>query len=147
MRGEATRADNKASVLLGVTGVAVGAVLGGLFADSWRPAHLGSAEWLWWCGTVLIGVSIALFLAVVYPRGTGGRSPKMVGYYGDAVRQRSAEGLLNALERSAQAEMEVLADQIYVMSKLVRTKYLLTRAGVWTFAVAAGLWLLSALRA
>ncbi len=54
----------------------------------------------------------------------------------DAVRQSSPYALVAALERSSRTELEALAQQIAVLSRLVRTKYRLIQAGVWTLAVA-----------
>ncbi|UBU11483.1 hypothetical protein [Nonomuraea gerenzanensis] len=93
VRGEAIRADTKASVLLGMGAVAVSATL--------------------------------------------------VGFYGDVLAQDSAQGLVAALERSARAELETLAGQLFAMSRLVRRKYLLIQIGAWLLAGAAAAWLLS----
>lgn len=143
VRAEASRADTKASILLGATAVAVGAVLGGLFAGQWRPHYLGSGQWLWWCGAVLTCVAIVLFFAAVYPRGGGDRIATLVSYYGDVLRQKTSFGLVAALERSSRAELEALADQISVMSRLVQAKYRLIQVGVWTLAGATAAFVVS----
>ncbi|MFB4294862.1 Pycsar system effector family protein [Nonomuraea sp. ATR24] len=144
IREEAARADTKASILLGTTAVAVGAVLGGLFAGRWRPHDLGSGQWLWWCGSAMTCTAIVLFLAAIYPRrGSSSRPATLVSFYGDALRQKSPYSLATALERSSRAELDTLADQIFTMSRLVRTKYLLIQVGVWTLASAAAAWLVS----
>ncbi|MEV6155445.1 Pycsar system effector family protein [Nonomuraea sp. NPDC052129] len=144
IRDEAARADTKASILLATTAVAVGAVLGGLFAGRWRPHDLGSGEGLWWCGSALACTAIVLFLAAVYPRrGSGSRPNTLVSFFGDALRQESSYSLITALERSSRAELDTLANQIFAMSRLVRTKYLLIQVGVWTLASAAAAWLVS----
>lgn len=136
IRAEVSRADTKASIMLGATAVAVGAALGGLFAGDWRPHYLGDGQWLWWCGAALTCTAIVMFLAAVYPRLGHGRAGELIRFYGDAVRQSSPYALVAALERSSRTELEALAQQIAVLSRLVRTKYRLIQAGVWTLAVA-----------
>jgi len=136
IKAEMSRADTKASIMLGATAVAVGATLGGLFAGDWRPHYLGGGQWLWWCGTALTCAAIVMFLAAVYPRLGHGRTGELIGFYGDAARQRSPYALVAALERSSRAELEALAEQIAVLSRLVRAKYRLIQAGVWTLAAA-----------
>ncbi|MFF3440739.1 Pycsar system effector family protein [Streptosporangium sp. NPDC002721] len=145
IREEVNRADTKASIFLGTTGIAVGAVLGGLFAGSWKPFDLGSGEWLWWSGTASIGASICLFLAAVYPRGRTGPPAKMIAFYGDVLAQESTSALVTVLERSSRAELELLADQIHLMSRVVHMKYRLIRAGIWLLAGSAVAWLAAAL--
>jgi hypothetical protein len=145
IREEVNRADTKASILLGTTGIAVGAVLGGLFAGSWKPFDLGSGEWLWWLGTAMVGASICLFLAAVYPRGRTGPPSKMIAFYGDVLAQESVSALVTVLERSSHAELELLADQIHAMSRVVHTKYRLIRTGIWLLTGSAAAWLVSAL--
>lgn len=141
IRYEVSRADTKASILLGTTVVAVSAPLGGLFAGRWRPHDLGSGQWLWWCGSALACAAIVLFLAVVYPRRSRRRHATLVSFYGDALSQKSSYSLVAALERSSRAELETLAEQIFAMSRLVRAKFLLIQVGVWMLAGAAAAWL------
>ena len=52
-REELARADGKATTLLGVVGLILGALLAGIIAGNWSPNHLGCfEEMIFWLGAV-----------------------------------------------------------------------------------------------
>ncbi|RCG27369.1 hypothetical protein DQ384_27120 [Sphaerisporangium album] len=138
-REETNKADAKAQVLLGVSGVGLGAVAGGLFAGDWSPASLSNAvEWLWWTGVAAALASLACLAGAVYPR-TGmsdAKGAKVVAYYGDIVRFDSVPALATALIGAAKPDLRQISDQVHKMSHIVYRKYRLIRWGFWLLAAA-----------
>ncbi|MEV6985504.1 Pycsar system effector family protein [Sphaerisporangium sp. NPDC051017] len=139
IREEINRADAKAQVLLGVSGVGLGAVAGGLFAGDWAPARLSNAvEWLWWAGVTAALASLACLAGAVYPR-TGAptaRDSKVIAYYGDIVRFESVPALASALIGAAKPDLRQISDQVHRLSRIAYRKYLLIRWGFWLLAAA-----------
>ncbi|MDH2429093.1 Pycsar system effector family protein [Sphaerisporangium sp. TRM90804] len=138
-REEVNKADAKAQVLLGVVGIAIGAVAGGLAAGNWSPFDLANAvEWLWWAGAVAALASLACLGGAVYPR--TGRSdvkdPEIVAYYGDVTRFRTLEALTDALLVASVPDLPRIADQVRRMSGIVDRKYRLIRWGFWLLSAA-----------
>jgi hypothetical protein len=138
-REELNKADSKAEVLLGVTGIGLGAVAGGLIAQSWSPLALSdSIEWLWWVGVGSALASLGCLVGAVYPR-TGRsdiRYPKIIGYYADVVRFESVQALTRALLAAPRPDLRQISDQLHRLSGIVERKYHLIRWGFWLLAAA-----------
>jgi pycsar effector protein len=132
-REEIDRADAKASILLAASGVASGALLAGLIAGSWTPLKLQAAvQWAWWLGLAESATAIWCLALAVYPRerksdpGIAGT----VAYYGDILAYPTNVQLVAALHRSADANIDRIADQLRNISSIVSHKYRLIRWGM-----------------
>jgi hypothetical protein len=132
-REEIDRADAKASILLAATGVVTGALLAGLIAGTWTPLKLPTAaQWLWWLGAAEAAMGICCLAWVVYPRGPkrGCNFPWAVSYYGDVLAFPVTSQLVTALHRSAETNIERVADQLRHISRIADRKYRLIRWGM-----------------
>jgi hypothetical protein len=139
-REEIDRADAKASILLAASGVAAGALLAGLIAGTWSPTKLQSAiQWAWWLGAVETAVGIGCLALAVYPRERKNDSgiPWTVVYYGDVLDYPTTAELVAALNRSAETNIERIADQLRHVSWIVNHKYRLLRWGMRGLFLAA----------
>jgi Family of unknown function (DUF5706) len=139
-REEISRADAKASILLAASGVAAGALLAGLIAGSWTPAELRPAiQWAWWLGVAESAIGICCLAWAVYPRERKNDSglPWTVVYYGDVVAYPTTADLVAALNRSAETNIERIADQLRHVSWIVCHKYRLLRWGMRGLFLAA----------
>jgi len=132
-REEIDRADAKASILLAASGVASGALLAGLIAGSWTPLRLQAAvQWAWWLGLAESAIAICCLALAVYPRERK-RDPGIAGtvaYYGDVLAYPTNVQLVAALHRSAEANIDRIADQLRNISSIVSHKYRLIRWGM-----------------
>jgi Family of unknown function (DUF5706) len=130
---EIDRADAKASILLAASGVATGALLAGLIAGTWTPLKLQVAiQSLWWLGAAEAAIGVCCLAWVVYPREPE-RNAEIswaVGYYGDVLAFRTTPELVAALNRSAETNIERIADQLRQVSRIVKYKYRLIRWGM-----------------
>lgn len=138
-REELVRADNKASILLAATGVALGALLAAILGGDWTPFHLDvRIQWLWWVGSASAAVAIYWLGSAVYPRiRAKGIRPKMIAYYGDVVDAGDRERVAELLEGSSINPKERLLDQIIQISNTVQIKYLAIRKAMWCLTLAA----------
>jgi Pycsar effector protein len=130
---EIDRADAKASILLAASGVAAGALLAGLIAGSWSPLRLQAAiQWAWWLGVAESATAIWCLALAVYPREQKNDSgfSWAVAYYGDVLAYRTTAQLVTALNRSAETNIERIADQLRHVSWIVDHKYRLIRWGM-----------------
>lgn len=133
VRKEIDRADAKASILLATSGVGIGALLAGLLAGTWTPAKLPMiAQILWWPGIVAATSGIACLSWAVYPRRHRRDSEviQAVAYYADVISFRSLPELVAGLAKSAEISVELVADQIRQVSRIVNHKYQLIRCGM-----------------
>ena len=132
-RKEVDRADSKASILLAASGVGIGALLAGLLADTWTPAKLPTiAQLLWWAGVLSAAIGIGCLSWAVYPRRHRRDSEphQTVAYYADVIAFRSVPELVAGLTKSAGMSIELVADQIRQISRIVNYKYQLIRWGM-----------------
>lgn len=68
LRGEITRADAKATILVGVLGMSAGVLCALLIGRGWSPALLSApAALLWWAGTALLVTALFASLLAVIP--------------------------------------------------------------------------------
>jgi len=132
-REEIDRADAKASILLAASGVVAGALMAGLIAGTWTPLKLpATIQWLWWLGSAEASVGIWCLAWVVYPRYPKRETeiPWAVGYYGDVLAFSAIPQLVDALQRSAETNVERVADQLWHISRIVNNKYRFVRWGM-----------------
>jgi len=132
-RHEIERADAKASILLAASGVVAGALLAGLLAGTWTPLKMHAAgQWLWWLGAAEAALGIWCLAWVVYPRDSkrGSEFPWAVGYYGDVLAFQATSHLVAALHRSAETNIDRVADQLRQISRIANYKYRLIRWGM-----------------
>ena len=139
-REEIDRADAKASILLAASAVVASALLAGLIAGSWTPLKLQAmVQWAWWLGLVESAIGIWCLAMAVYPRERKHASgiPGTVAYYGDVVAYPTTAQLVAALNRSAETNIERIADQLRQVSWIVSHKYRLLRWGMRGLFLAA----------
>jgi hypothetical protein len=139
-RDELTRADAKASILLAASGVVVGALLAGLIAGTWTPFKMHIAGLcLWWVGVGEAAIGIWCLAWVVYPRSPRHRPRESwaVAYYGDVIGFQATSELVTALRRSAETNIEQVADQLRQISRIAHHKYRLIRWGMRMLLLAA----------
>lgn len=140
-RDELNRADSKASILLAAVGVALGAVTSGIVASGWSPSRLPTTlTVVWWIGTAIVAGGVAALLAAVYPRRRrravrSGRRPGDIAYYADVAAFQSAHEVTSAIRRSADHDLELLAEQLLHVSQIAGRKYRLVGWGIWLVAV------------
>lgn len=132
-REELTRADTKASLCLAGTAVVVGAVGSGVAASSWRPSDLSNVvEWMFWLGAALTVVSLAFAVGAIMPRYRSSEARSNVPrFFGEVISFANAPDLLSALKDGTLTRLERLAQQVLVVSRIVRTKYLLLELSLW----------------
>lgn len=138
MRGEITRADNKASVLLGAFGMTVGALTGVLTARAWSPADLvAPAQAVWWAGVLCLAVALGALLMAVLPRYRDSRwTPgRPLTYFAD-IRLAAAQGQLReALHDTGQAPVDALVATLGEVSRIVAGKHRWVRTGLIAFCL------------
>jgi hypothetical protein len=133
-RDEIGRADQKASILLSVTGVGV-VVLVGLLTGQWSPTELAAAiQWLWWLGGVGLVTAITLLAAAVMPRIGHRGDPSTVTFFGHVVRLTDRQRLVEHLTRSAATPLDRAVDQLVLLSRIVIRKYRYTQIAMWLLA-------------
>ncbi|GAA2625022.1 Pycsar system effector family protein [Streptomyces axinellae] len=136
IRGEITRADSKASVLLGALSMTVGAVAGVLTGRGWAPSQLpATATLVWWTGACALAAALFALLMAVFPRYRhSGWAPGMpLTYFGD-VHRAAARGLLDsALRDTEEAALDSLAQALTATSRIVRDKHRWIRVGLGSF--------------
>jgi MFS family permease len=147
-REELVRAEGKASILLAALGVAIGALIAALLADSWSPYSLNNkVESMWWLGVGAAAAGIAALASALMPRTKRkGRKPKMIAYFGDVTEfGPSHRELKNALFRSVAHDLDRSIDQLIVTAGIVRRKYKYIKFGIWAECIAIVLCTISVL--
>lgn len=144
-REELGRADAKATTLLSVAGLFLGALSAGAIAGNWTPAELKvPAEPAFWLALALaIGGEIRLLLAVL-PRVDHDKNFTEARYFGHVVQMRDRKQLRACLEQ-ADAELDQAVDQLWMVSGIVDKKYRHVRRGLQLLASGAGLGFLALL--
>jgi hypothetical protein len=142
-REDISYADHKASMVLAALGIGFSALLGGLFASSWRPNDLVSwGEVAWWIGGACALASVIFAGLAVWPR-VGSKTPSDdVYYWGDVRRYASVKALTEHLDK---APVDVIArtrNQLWVISEIVDRKYLMIRRAMALGLAAIALFLL-----
>ncbi|MFJ5798909.1 Pycsar system effector family protein [Streptomyces decoyicus] len=140
LRGEIARADNKASVLVGVLGISAGLLGGVLAARGWRPSALPTAaSVVWWLGIGALAVSLAALLMAVLPRyGPSRWQPgQPVTYFGDIQRISEPDELARALADTERDPVAALVDALRENSRIVGSKHRWIRIGLGAFCTGA----------
>jgi hypothetical protein len=138
-RAEIAAADKKASILLATLGVGFGAVLGGQLSGTWDPSLLspcGGA--VWWTGVCVAILAVGAAALAVWPRYGSEHQPKKVAYWGHAATFKGSKELRQALKAQNLPSPVRTADQLWHVSRIVRTKYRLVRSAL-VLGAAAGL--------
>jgi hypothetical protein len=135
-REEITRADAKATTLLGVASLLLGLLIAGAIAGDLDPRQLPVvAEGFFWAGSCCgIGSVVALCYSV-FPRIDHDKTAWQVRYFGHVLRLKNREELSAALERNDD-EFDQHVDQIYVLSDTVQKKYRGIQWAMWLMAAA-----------
>lgn len=140
LRGEITRADAKATVLVGVLGISAG-VLAALLANrGWNPAQLPRpAALLWWAGAASLVMALFALLLAVMPRYRRSRwAPgRPLTYFGDIQRATRTGGLTAALEVTGRDPSAALLLELAEASRIAARKHMWIRTGLIAFAGAA----------
>lgn len=136
LRAEITKADTKASVLVGAQGLAAG-ILFGLLADGeWRPDDLPAAGTAtWWLGALSFVVSLGALLMAVLPRYTRSAwQPGLpVAYFADISRAAARGQLTRALADTARDPAAGVVDSLTEHSHIVQSKHRWIRVGLAAF--------------
>lgn len=150
IREEIAHADRKASILFGAGGVVFSVVAAALLGDGWRPSRLDTrAEIVWWVGVGLVTAGLVCLGAAVYPRIHAGRwffwsrisrrprrHPREAAhYFGDLADCTTLQSAKRAIELGASEGFDRTVEQAWVLSKLVVTKYRLTKAALLLYGV------------
>lgn len=136
-RDEITRADNKASILLGLTAVIGSVLVAGMMAGDWTPS--GLEVWpkvLWWCG-VGAGACAVLFASLcVYPRFIQPNHDGAPRYFGDIAQLDDEHALRVSLNRGPEQDDKRIVNQLLIASRIVVRKYRLLRFSLASLGVA-----------
>ena len=163
-REELQRADNKASILLAASGIALSALLAAFAAGTWSPSHLAHIDarvWSWISMTLAL-FGLAFIGAAVKPRLRPKETTKeRLHYFGDIQAfwpkwyRRHRPGSLaearaefdRALEAASTADNMKwrLDDQIWILGHIAFRKYRFVTIGLWLFAISILLATLAAL--
>lgn len=136
-RSEIIAADQKASITLAALGIGFSAVLGGLLAGNWRPSHLhGAGEPAWWFGAAIAFVSVGCAAAAVWPRYAANPAAGEVNYWADIAAQSKFTEVVEALNRILPGSQDRTRNQLWSISKIVRSKYRLIRMAMSSACVA-----------
>lgn len=151
IREEIAHADRKASILFGAGGVVFSVVAAALLGDGWRPSRLATwPEIVWWIGAGLVAAGLVCLGAAVYPRIQAGRwffwsrisrrpprrqPRKAAHYFGDLADYTTLQSAKRAIELGASESFDRTVEQAWVLSKLVVTKYRLTKAALLLYGV------------
>jgi hypothetical protein len=161
-REELQKADNKASILLAASGIALSALLTAFAAGTWSPSHLTNRDAQFWTWTSMSLALIGLFFigAAVKPRLRSKETERQVlhyfadvhGFWPKWYRIRRAAALSegraqfdDALEAASTGENLKLRldDQIWFLGHIAYRKYRLVDIGLWFFVISILLALLA----
>lgn len=134
-RVEVSYADHKASMVLAALGIGFGAVLGGLLAGDWEPADQGDGTAAWWIAAALAFGAVVTAGAAVWPRYPR-RPGKNLDYWGDIARLPTYEMFVRRLSDEGLSDVERTRRQLWTLSQIVATKYLLIRVSLSAAALA-----------
>ena len=138
-REELGRADTKATTLLSVAGLFLGALSVGAIAGNWTPAALKiPAEPAFWLALALAAWGEVRLLRAVLPRVDHDKAYTEARYFGHVVQMRDREQLRACLEK-ADTEFDEAVDQVWMVSRIVDKKYRHVRRGLQFLACGAGL--------
>jgi len=145
-REELAKADSKVSVLFATVSLAGSVVAGAVFAAHWSVGHLTVwAQALWWLGVAVGAMGIVVLASALVPRiRHHSDNPALLRYFGHAATFGSPKLLLDAIGRVADQKTVRTADQLWVISRLVMTKYYRIRIALIAFGLSGLLMILAA---
>lgn len=133
-REDLAKADHKASLVLAALGVGVGAALGGLLAGDWKPTDLKAlGEIVWWVGAVLLAGALLFSGRAVWPRYDAGDASAGIYYWAHVATFKSLASLSAALDATPPKRDERTRNELWLLSRVVKTKYECVR---WSIALA-----------
>lgn len=135
-RVEVSYADHKASMVLAALGVGFGAIIGGLLAGDWEPADQGDGQWAWWVGVCLSVASVGFAAGAVWPRYPRRGESNSLHFWGDVASISSYDELAKRLDEEPAPGIARTRRQLWVLSRIVATKYRLIRAAFVAAALA-----------
>lgn len=136
-REELARADAKASLLFSAFGLISSAVGAILIADDWSPFQLkNSVEWMWWAGAAASVFALLLLAFAVIPRIKHATHKERLYFFGHVAEYKTCDGFKKAFSEKAPDLYERTLDQVWVISRIAKRKYTLTRRSMITFLVA-----------
>lgn len=143
-REEIARADGKAQILLAVSGVVIGVVLGGAISGDWSPSDLSAcAELVWWIGVSAAALGLLGLGYAVFPRlltADDGR----ITYFEEVLRYEDCSALSEGLAAEAvRGDRDV--EQLHRLSKLAHRKFVSIQISMVALLVAAVLCCLASL--
>jgi hypothetical protein len=132
--------------MLAAVGVGLGVVLGSLVSRNWAPFRLPlAAAVTWWAGVAALSAGIVSLLAAVYPRprrpvtSSTSEVHGYVSYYADVAAYRTPAEVVDAIRRSADRDLELMAEQLMQISRIADRKYRLLSWGVWLLVTGVAL--------
>jgi MFS family permease len=134
-REEIIRADGKATTLMSVLGLILGALLAGAVAGSFSPQPLhDSVEWIFWIGVSFAFAAEAALCSAVWPRLYALRPKENLRFFGHVAQFESTESLHLALQ-NVDSNYDRLVDQVYALSKIIVRKYQLVRSALFLLSL------------
>lgn len=140
LRGEITRADAKATVLIGVLGMSAGMLSALLTGRGWSPALLPTpAALLWWAGAAFLAAALFALLLAVMPRyhGSPWTPDQPLTYFGDIRRAAQTGQLTAALAETGRDPGRGLLLALAETSGIAARKHFWIRTGLIAFGCAA----------
>lgn len=137
-RGELARVDSKASLLLAAIGVILSTLITGFADVRWTPLDLNvKIQWIWWLGVAAAAFGVFSIAMSVYPRIHQPDIPRsgLPAYYGDVASYQDIGQFRQAI-RIMPDSTERLINQTFVLSRMVRRKYVLLRRGLLSLVLA-----------
>jgi hypothetical protein len=140
LRAEISRADAKATVLVGALGISAGLLAALLTSRDWSPGMLpGPAAVLWWAGAAGLVVALCALVLAVMPRygrvhWTPGRP---LTYFGDVRQAARAGRLAEALTDTGRDPVCGVLLALAETSAIAARKHSWIRTGLASFGLAA----------
>ena len=134
-REELTRADSKATVLLGTAGVGASIIAGDIVAGHWTPPSLPPwAQVFWWIGVCAAGAGFVSLTYALSPRLYGSAEKGNLRHFGHIAQYQSPSELLEPLNSASGNMLIAKVSQLWAIGKIVTHKYALIRVALQLFA-------------
>jgi hypothetical protein len=135
-REELTRADSKATVLLGTAGVGASIIAGDIAAGHWTPADLALwAQVFWWLGVCAAAAGLVSLTYALAPRLYDSAEKQNLRHFGHIAQYESPSELLEPLDNASSDIFIARVSQLWAIGKIVTRKYALIRMALQLFAV------------
>lgn len=131
-RDEVSRADTKASILLGLYSAIQAILVSALASGSWSPSRLKSPyEVISWSGWVLALVGLIAVGLAVYPRTANSKKGGCVTYFGHVTSCRSLVELRAGLAKAQAGSPSRDEEQLLGVSRIASAKYACIKCSMW----------------